>query len=259
MSDEIRFDDGAAYERFMGVWSKLAGQTFVDWLALPPGLRWLDVGCGNGAFTEMLIQQCKAASVVGIDPSAEQLAFARTRSSSSVAQFQQGNAMALEFPNDSFDAAVMPLVIFFVPKPSTGVAEMVRVVRAGGTVCAYAWDMPGGHFPYEALWSEMRAMGIAVPLPPSPDASNIDVMRDLWTAAGLSKVETRQITVQRTFADFDDYWTTVRGGPSVSRGINTMSSADLAALQKRMRERLPADNAGRITIAARANAVKGIV
>ena len=68
-TDQIRFDDGAAYERYMGEWSRLAGETFLDWLAPKPGLRWLDVGCGNGAFTEMLVGRCAPASVQGVDPS----------------------------------------------------------------------------------------------------------------------------------------------------------------------------------------------
>jgi ubiquinone/menaquinone biosynthesis C-methylase UbiE len=58
LTDQIRFDDGAAYERYMGTWSQLAGDAFIDWLAPPAGLRWLDVGCGNGAFTEMLVARC---------------------------------------------------------------------------------------------------------------------------------------------------------------------------------------------------------
>ena len=120
--------------------------------------------------------------------------------------------MAQPFPDDTFDAAVMPLVIFFVPDPAKGVAEMARVVCPGGTVTAYAWDMLGGGFPYEALQVEMHRLGVAVPVPPSPDASRIDAMRDLWTGAGVDAVETREITVQRTFADFDDYWTTILGG-----------------------------------------------
>ncbi|SHH07021.1 hypothetical protein SAMN05444169_5577 [Bradyrhizobium erythrophlei] len=49
---QIRFDDGVAYERMMGAWSRLAGGTFLDWIAPRPGLQWVDVGCGNGAFTE---------------------------------------------------------------------------------------------------------------------------------------------------------------------------------------------------------------
>jgi SAM-dependent methyltransferase len=259
MTDQIRFDDGAAYERYMGKWSQLAGEAFLDWLAPQPGWRWLDVGCGNGAFTEMLVERCAPAAVQGIDPSEGQLAFARTRPASRVAQFRLGDAMALPFADDAFDAAVMPLVIFFVPDPGKGVAEMARVVRPGGIVAAYAWDMIGGGFPYDALHVEMRAMGVAVPAPPSPDASRIEALRELWARAGLEDVETRQIAVQRTFADFDDYWTTILGGPSVGPKLAAMGPEDLARLQARMRARLPADAAGRIVYGATANSVKGRV
>ena len=75
----IRFDDGAAYERMMGALSQLVGQVFLDWLSSPTGQRWIDVGCGNGTFTEQLIQRCAPAEAQGIDPSEAQLAFARTR------------------------------------------------------------------------------------------------------------------------------------------------------------------------------------
>lgn len=259
MTDQIRFDDGAAYERYMGEWSRLAGETFLDWLAPKSGLRWLDVGCGNGAFTEMLVGRCAPASVQGVDPSEGQLAYARIRPAARVAQFRQADAMALPFPDDTFDAAVMPLVIFFVPDPAGGVAEMARVVCPGGIVTAYAWDMEGGGFPYEALHDEMRGLGVTVPVPPSPGASRMDAMRDMWTGAGLDSVETLEITVRRSFGDFDDYWTTVLGGPSVGPQLAAMTSEDLARLRARLRARLPADADGRITCSARANAVKGRV
>jgi SAM-dependent methyltransferase len=259
VTNQIRFDDGAAYERYMGEWSRLAGATFLDWLAPKSGLRWLDVGCGNGAFTEMLVARCAPVSIQGIDPSAAQLAYARTRPAARVAQFRLGDAMALPYPDDTFEAAVMPLVIFFLPDPARGVAEMARVVCPGGTVTAYAWDMEGGGFPYEALHVAMRGLGVAVPVPPSPDASRIDAMRDLWTGAGLESVETRAITVQRTFAAFADYWTTILGGPSVGPQLAALASAALALLKAQMRVRLPADATGRITYSARANAVKGRV
>src|SRR5437762_7668080 len=118
----------------------------------------------------MLLQRCATATIDGIDPSAAQLAYARTRPASRVAQCRRGDAMALPFGDDAFDAAVMPLVIFFVPEPAKGVAEMARVVSPGGIVAAYGWDMLSGGFPYDALWVEMRAMGVEVPLPPSPEA-----------------------------------------------------------------------------------------
>lgn len=259
MTNEIRFEDGAAYERYMGKWSRLAGDTFLDWLDPKPGLRWLDVGCGNGAFTEMLAERCAPASVHGIDPSEAQLAYARARPALQNAQFQQGDAMTLPFPNEAFDAAVMPLVIFFVPGPARGVAEMARVVCAGGLVAAYAWDMVGSGFPYVVLLDELRGLGVEVPVPPSNDASRLEVLRDLWAGAGLEAIQTRVITVQRTFPDFEDYWTTIHGSPSASSRLANMSSGDRAFLESRLRARLPADAAGRINYSARANAVRGRV
>src|SRR4051812_17816903 len=188
---EIRFDDGASYEQMMGVWSRLAGEVFLDWLAPPMGLRWIDIGCGNGAFSELIVERCAPAEVQGVDPSEGQLAFARTRPAARLARFQQGDAMALPFADSSFDAAVMALVIFFVPDPAKGLSEMVRVVRPGGTMTAYAWDLFGGGFPLEPIGAELRAMNIRPFLPPSPDASRTENLRALWTQAGATDVEMR--------------------------------------------------------------------
>jgi ubiquinone/menaquinone biosynthesis C-methylase UbiE len=133
------FADGRVYERLMGRWSRLVGQDFLDWLALPKGLRCLDVGCGNGAFTEELIAHSAPAGVVGIDPSDGQLAHARTRPQARLAQFQTGDAQALPFADRSFDAALMALVISFVPDPARAVHEMARVTRPGGMVAIYIY------------------------------------------------------------------------------------------------------------------------
>jgi SAM-dependent methyltransferase len=259
MSAEIRFDDGAGYERYMGVWSQRVADVFLDWIAPASSLRWLDVGCGNGAFTESLIARCAPSLVWGIDPSEAQIEFARSRPALHMAQFRVADAMALPFADSEFDIAVMPLVIFFVPVPAKGVAEMSRVVTAGGTVSAYGWDMVGGGFPYEALHAEMRDMGIDVPSPPSRDASGLDVLQELWTAAGLKAVETLQIEVQRTFADFADYWTTVQSGPSVRRQLGQMDGGVRGELRERMQVKLHAEADGTIVCSARANAVRGLV
>ena len=256
---QIRFDDGAAYERMMGVWSRFAGDVFLDWLALPKGLRCIDVGCGNGAFTELVIERCAPLEVQGIDPSQAQLDFAKTRPAGRLAQFQQGDAMALAFPDDRFDAAFMALLIFFVPEPAKGVTEMARVVRPGGTVAAYAWDLPGGGFPLEPVFSELRALGQKILGPPRPEASAMQAMRELWTGAGLQEVETRKITVQRTFADFDEFWTVSTATGSIKPTLAALSAGDLATVKNRVRGKLPADAVGRITYGAFANAVKGRV
>src|SRR6516164_765918 len=254
---QLRFDDGAAYERMMGNWSQRAGSIFLDWLAAASDLKWIDVGCGNGAFTELLVERCAPTLVNGIDPSEAQLNFARKRLAARQAKFDLGDAMALPFPADEFDAATMALVIPFVPEPIKGVAEMARVVRPGGMVAAYIWDMLGGGFPLEPIRIDMRAMGLTVVNPPSPEASRIDVLRDLWTRAGLNEVETEEITVQRTFPDFEDFWTISLSSPNMRSAA--IAPNDLELLKARVRSRVPADPAGRITYSARANAVKGRV
>ena len=255
----IRFEDGAAYERYMGVWSGLIGERFLDWLAPQPGLRWLDVGCGNGVFTERIVERCAPKSVDGIDPSGEQISFARSRPATRMARFQTGDAMALPYPDDAFDAAVMPLVIFFVPDPAVGVAEMARVVRPGGLVTAYGWDLLAGGLPYESLQDEMKAMGIVVPQPPSPGASGMDELNGFWAGAGLESIETKVIAVERTFADFEEYWEIVLKSPSAARTLSVMPPDNLDRLKNTMRERLPLDTSGRITYGAKANAIQGRV
>ena len=254
---KIRFDDGEAYEQMMGIWSRSVGEVFLDWLAPLPGLRWIDVGCGNGAFTEVLVERCAPAEVQGIDPSEGQLAFARTRPASLVAEFCQGDAMALPFPADRFDAAVMALVLVFVPDPAKGIAEMVRVVSPGGTVAAYMWDMLGGGNPIDPILVEIRAMGLTRPAAPQLEASRMQALRDLWTGAGLEAVETREIAVQRTFADFDNFWMTEIKSPAVFPVVAAITSGDAETLKSRVRTRLPADTDGRITYGARAHAIKG--
>lgn len=256
---EIRFDDGAAYERMMGVWSRIAGDVFLDWLDPRPGLTWLDIGCGNGAFSELIVTRTAPAAVHGIDPSEGQLAFARTRPHADKMHFRQGGALDLPYDDNAFDAATMALVLFFVPEPTKGVAEMARVVKPGGTVSAYVWDMPGGGFPHEPVFAELRAMGRTPMGPPRPEASDRAVMQALWRNAGLEDVEVRVIEVERSYADFDDFWESIRQSPSIKASTANMLPAEIDELKAGVRKRLPAGADGRVTLTAWANAVKGRV
>ncbi len=256
-NEQIRFDDGEAYEDFMGQWSQLAGEAFLRWLAPAAGGRWIDVGCGNGVFTELLIRRAGAARVEGVDPSEEQLVFARSRLPGDIAHFRQGDAMALPYADAGFDAAVMALVIFFVPEPARGVAEMARVVRPGGSVSAYAWDILGGGFPYFALQEEMKALGMQPLWPPSVEAARIEALRSAWAAAGLVEVETSEIVVQRTFASFDSFWQAAQKGPRIAPRLAGMQRENVALLRERLQARLAPAADGSITYGATANAVRG--
>ncbi len=263
MSEPIRFEDGAAYERFMGQWSQRVGTQFLEWIAPRADWHWLDVGCGNGAFTELIVTRCAPASVHGVDPSDAQLAFARARFAgdgmAARVRFENGHAMALPCATDSCDAAVMPLVLSFVPDAARGVAEMARVVRAGGTVGAYMWDMGGGGFPYHHLHDRIRARGGHVPLPPQPESSRADVMSTLWHEAGLREVRVETIQVTRTFDSFAEYWGIVQGGPSAGQSLRAMPETQSQSLREEMAALLPQGADGTITLTAWANAVTGTV
>lgn len=254
---QIRFNDGAGYERMMGIWSRSAGEIFLDWLAPARGLAWADIGCGNGAFTELLVERCAPARIVGVDPSPQQLAYARRRHTAGIAEFIQGDAMALPIPDASVDAAVMALVIFFVPEPPRGVAEMLRVVRPGGILSAYAWDFLDGGFPWEPVHQELQVQGFPPPKPPSAEAARMANLRRLWQDAGLQSVETRVITVERAFPDFDDFWTTALLSPALMSVLPQVDAATMDGVRDRVRSKVRTEG-GKVVLTARANAVKGV-
>ena len=132
--------------------------------------------------------------------------------------------MALPFAENRFDAVMMALVIPLVTDPAKAVAEMVRVADPGATVATYVWDLVGGRSPVELIEAELRTLGIILPRMPSIGASGIDTLHGLWTAAGLDTIETRELTVRRTFADFDDFWTANLLNPRISPAVAAMPS-----------------------------------
>jgi ubiquinone/menaquinone biosynthesis C-methylase UbiE len=254
------FTDGEAYERLMGRWSRLLAQLFLDWLNAPKNLTWLDVGCGNGAFTEELIARCAPAAVTAIDPSNDQLAYARTRPGVRIADFRVGEAQNLSFTDSSFDAAAMALVITFLPDPGKAVAEMRRVVRPGGWVASYMWDIPGGGVPVHPIYLALESMGIASGRPANPAASARDAMQRFWQEAGLESVETRVIGIPTVYSNFDDFWDSnvVPIGPQ-GKIIAGMTASAKEELRARLRDQLPLSLDGSIVYQSFANAVKGRV
>ena len=256
-SDQL-FTDGAAYEQLMGRWSRRVGDVFVQWLGAPPNLRWLDIGCGTGVFTEQVIRDCAPAAVTGIDPSPEQLAFAERRAGLGRAEFRVGDAQNLPFADESFDIAVMALVVHFIPDPGKAVAEMVRVLRRGGWGTAYVWDFTKAGSPTAPLAAAMKAIGLRSPMPPSPHATSSAALCDLWRGAGFGEIEDRAIAIPVEFAGFEEFWTSMTApvGP-VGQAIAAMTPDGRARLRNVLEQRMPARADGRVVYEARANAIKG--
>jgi ubiquinone/menaquinone biosynthesis C-methylase UbiE len=256
---KITFDDGAVYERMMGVWSQLLGKQFIDWLNPAGGLRWIDVGSGSGAFTAQIAEFCSPSEVVGIDPSDAQIKFAQNRPVARPVNFQTGDAMALPFNADTFDAATMALVLFFIPNPMLGVSEMKRVVREGRSVSAYVWDIFGDGLPIKMIHKEFRKQGIGYPLPPSAEVSKMENLQKLWAEAGLKSIESKQINVERSFVDFEEFWSVTTSSPAVSVVFDDLEPDLVMEIRSSLQKELQPDASGRIICAAHANAIKGIV
>jgi SAM-dependent methyltransferase len=252
---------GDAYEQYVGRWSRQVAAAFVRWLDPPPGQRWLDVGCGTGALSAVVLALADPAAVTGIDTSEGFVAHARAQVSDPRARFDVGDAMVLPTADGSVDAVVSGLALNFVPDPGRAVAEFARVSAAGGTVAAYVWDYAEGMGMMRRFWDAAAAL--------DPAAAKLDegrrfpvcqpeALSRLWTDAGVRAVVTEAIEVPTVFADFDDYWGPFLLGQAPAPGyVASLSEPRRAALREHLRGSLPAQPDGSIALTARAWAVRG--
>jgi ubiquinone/menaquinone biosynthesis C-methylase UbiE len=254
-----RFDDGAAYERFMGRWSRGAGKVFLDWIAPARGARWLDVGCGTGSFTELIVNMGSPASVSAIDPEQSQIDQARNGPIADRADFKVADAAALPFADGTFDIVVSGLVLNFIPDAARAVLEMRRVARGRGTIGGYVWDFAADLSPTWPMRLGLRELGVLVAPTPGADNSSLAGLNAMFERAGLAGVRSNPIEVTMRFADFDDFW--VSQTPSfnpIARMIAKLEMTDRTRLIDAVRARVVRPD-GTVEYAARANAVRGQV
>ena len=252
---------GALYEPYVGRWSRLVGKELLRWLSLPAQKDWLDVGCGTGALTQVLLEDGFPNTVKGIDPSVGFVEYAKAHVLSPRVSFAVGDAQALPIDSANFDAVVSGLVLNFVPEPQLAVTEMLRVARSYGTVAAYVWDYAGKMQLMRYFWDaataldpaareldEGRRFPICLPLP----------LAELFREAGLQDVEVRHIDIATNFCDFDDYWSPFLGGQGPAPSYTMLLSEERReALRDRIRSTLPIAEDGSIPLVARAWAVRG--
>jgi SAM-dependent methyltransferase len=252
---------GAAYEPYVGRWSRLVARDFLEWLDQAPEARWLDVGCGTGALTQTILESRAPSHVSGVDPSEGYLDVAREQVADPRATFKLGDARELPVEDESVDLAVSGLVLNFIPDPGSGLAEMRRTVRNGGRVAAYVWDYAGRMELMRYFWDAVVALkpedrnkdeGVRFPM------CRPDSLSAHFELAGLHDVDVRPIDVPTRFADFDDYWSPFLGGqfPAPDYAM-ALTEDDRARLRDRIRETLPINSDGSIDLIARAWAVQG--
>jgi SAM-dependent methyltransferase len=258
---EDRWVGAAAYEAYIGRWSRPVAASFLDWLSVPSGQRWLDVGCGTGALSGAILERAAPLSVVGVDPSSDFVDLARARIDDPRARFGVAAADRLPLEAGSADAVVSGLVLNFIPDLAAALAEMRRVGNRTATIAAYVWDGAEGMEIIRRFWDAATdldpaavamAEGARFPLcAPEP-------LRHAFEDAGLTDVAVRSIDVPTAFTDFDDYWRPFLGrvgpAPAYLAGLDDDSKA---ALRERLRTTLPTEPDGSIRLIARAWAVRG--
>ena len=195
---------GDAYTRFMGRFSQPLAVEFIRLVDPRPGQRALDVGCGPGALTALLVDRLGASAVAAVDPSEPFVAGVRGRFPDVAVRCAA--AEALPYPDAGFDLTLAQLVVHFMSDPVAGVREMARVTRPGGVLAASVWDFGSDRAPISAFWTAVRQLD-----PGSTGEAQLAGARDgrlveLFEAAGVSDVEQHVLTIRSSFAGFDDWW-----------------------------------------------------
>ncbi len=254
--------NGAAYESYVGRWSRLLAREFLSWLNVPAGGRWLDVGCGTGALSRAILDVAAPSHVTGIDRSAEQVAFARDRVRDERAAFEVSDAQSLAVEQGVCQAVVSGLSLNFIPNPQRAVAEMARVAQSSGVVASYVWDYAGKMQLLRHFWNVAAAL--------DPVARDLDEgqrfplcrpgpLRDLFQSRGLKEVEVRPIDITTNFQNFDDYWQPFVGGQGPAPGyVRSLSDGQRETLRQRLKSTLPFAPDGSMSLVARAWAVRGL-
>jgi SAM-dependent methyltransferase len=255
----IRFNDADAYERYMGRWSRAIGEKFLGWLAPPRDARWLDVGCGTGAFSEVILAKCTPASVAGVDPSPAQIEHARKAIPG--AEFRVGDALSLPFGASEFDIVVSALVLHFLPDRRKAFSEMHRVARPGGIVAGYTWNRTAAETfaPYAPMARAFKSIGIEPTLSPLVPEASPDGLKATLDATGLRDAVITLIEVTRSFPSFDEFWQiqTMTFHP-VGKSFAKCSDAERERIRDAVRQSLPQAADGSVSYPARAIAYKAI-
>jgi ubiquinone/menaquinone biosynthesis C-methylase UbiE len=258
-SPAVSFTSSAdKYDRFMGRYTRTLAPALADAAAVAEGMRVLDVGCGPGGLTEVLVSRVGSAeSVAAIDPAPQFAEACAARNPG--ADVRVGVAEDLPWDDGAFDATLASLVIAFMRDPDAGVREMARVTRPGGTVAACMWDIPGGGMTMlSTFWRAVHAV--------DPDAAGERArpgvtegeLGEMFRRAGLDDVVEGSLEATAEYADFDDFWDPflLAVGPA-GEYLQSQTPDRQAQVRDALRPALPGD--GPFSLAARAWYARGTV
>jgi len=257
--------DGAAYEYFVGRWTKRLAPLFVEAMAPAGNGPLLDVGCGTGSCALAMAAAYPGRPVYGIDVSDAYIAYAREQAAGEWPCFDTGDACAIPFEDGMFDGALSELALNFIPDGLRAACEMRRVVRPGGAAGACVWDFRGGMVFQRLFWDTAAGIdpkaGAARDRLFSGALALPDGLVHLWQEAGFRDVERKSITFRMEYRDFADYWEPFLGGQGpVGAYVAGLAPDILGPVEDAVRQAyLSGAPDGSRSLTATAWAVRGIV
>src|SRR3954470_10252865 len=198
----MAFGSADSYARFMGRFSEPLAPEFARVVRDVRG-RVLDVGCGPGVLTDVLVRRYSAKRVDAIDPTPGFVEAARARLPG--VDVRLGTAEELPYADGSYEVAFAQLVVHFMKDPVRGLSEMARVAR-GGLVVACVWDHGGGRGPLSPFWDAVTEVDPDEHRERSSAGSTEGDLTRLFAEAGLVDVTEGTLSVSIRLESFDDWW-----------------------------------------------------
>lgn len=258
----MRFTKAEGYERYLGPWSFALAPRFIDFAGVRDGDRVLDVGTGTGSLARTLAASRSCAEVVGMDPSAPYIEFARRSTTEPHVRFEVGDAMSLPCEDGYFDKTLAQLVLNAIPDAQSAVMEMRRVTKAGGTVAACVWASGGENEREQIFW------GAATALDPAAKRRRESVGRyglegrlsALWVECRLKEVKEAALVISADFASFEDFWLPyIEGQGHGGSYVSSLPPDHRDALAERVRQNIvEMKGTGPFSLRAQAVAVRGV-
>ena len=254
------WDSAAAYDRFMGRWSRQLAPQFLNWLNIPAGRDWIEIGCGTGALTSAICERTDPRSVVALDTASEFVEYCTKQLSYETLSVMQGTVDSLPSRPDGYGAVVSSLVLNFLPDTIGSLRKMKSVCSPDGFVAACVWDYSKGMEFLRFFWDAALAVdpasaifdeGTRFPL------CRPDALRSAFHQAALHNIEIASVAIPTMFQSFEDYWSSLceGTGPAPSY-VATLSTAKREALASSLKALTSPNGGGPVTLQASAWAIK---
>jgi ubiquinone/menaquinone biosynthesis C-methylase UbiE len=236
--------DAAAYEQYLGRWSRLFVPAVLAAAEVTSSDRVLDVATGPGEAALLALSQVTPAGrVIGADISPAMLTAARVRLGAGAFQPVAMDGQALALRDGSFGAVVCQLGLQFFPDPARGLAEFRRILRPGrcAAVCVMAT-------PDRAPMWGVLAEALSRQLPEQRETLHLtfaladtERLAHLLKMAGFRDVRVQRETRQGTIASFDDYWAPIEAGTGqLPQAYLALPAARRQAVREEVEARLAA-------------------